>query len=92
MVSAPICYPTDMKDKKEMNLTERETELLAKYENDPRYTITNIEKSAVRFKVSYRAFSGTGSASLIYDMAADLAETIANVKKANKRMKELGIL
>lgn len=71
---------------KEMQLTEREIEFLAKYENSPHYEITAIEKNDVRFKVSYRAFSGTGSASIVYDMAADIAETIANIKKLEKKL------
>jgi len=72
--------------KNEIQLTKQESEFLAKVIAQGK-KVESIEKSPVRFRVRWSGwYSGTGSDSIIYDMKADFAETVQNVREAQKRL------
>lgn len=66
-----------------MNLTLGESALIAKISKNG-YTITSIEKSEIEFRVHYKAFGGSGSHAIVYQLGASMIRTAARIKELEK--------
>jgi hypothetical protein len=67
----------------QMNLTSDEAALIAKVTKNG-YAITSIEKSEIEFRVHYKAFGGSGSHAIVYQLAASMLQTVAKIKELEK--------
>lgn len=66
-----------------MKLTSAESALLAKVANNG-YAITSIEKSEIEFRVHYKAFGGSGSQAIVYNLGASMLQAVAKIKELKK--------
>lgn len=73
-----------------IELTNDERNLLSTIASSKEHKITSIEKSSTEFRVHYTLYGGVGSQAIVYNLAAAIRETIADIRKAEALRKKIG--